>query len=553
MAVRVGGRSLGLGLLLLLAAAAAGALEVKRPRGVALQNRHFYEENIPFTCLDGSKTIPFHEVNDDFCDCKDGSDEPGTSACPNGSYHCSNAGHRPEYIPSSRVNDGICDCCDTADEYNSGATCLNTCKEQGQKERENLQKMAEMAKEGFKLKQQLIEDAKQSREDKQQKLAELQKEKATWETQVESLRTVKETAEKPEQEAKEKHKNAWDEVQAAHNLEKNKAKAAETFKELDDNEDGFITMNEIQTHAELDSDGDGMVSEQEAETLLGGASHVDVASFQEVVWAGIQDKYKSEAVTETPIVPVVPVEVGTDSSREVDREDHRKDEDEDDYVEGQEDGVGDDDSEDDGEEEEEEEEEDGAGEDYYKNRQSDVAEKEETEAEKMPAYDEETQVLIDDAEKARNEFSEAEKSLKEVESSIGSIEKELLVDFGPDGEYAYMFDQCYEMATNEYVYKLCPFNKVAQKPKNGGSETNLGVWSSWAGPEDNKFSIMKYDHGTGCWQGPNRSTMVKLSCGKETAVLSTSEPSRCEYLMEFSSPAFCQEDVNEGGGDHDEL
>lgn len=192
-----------------------------------------------------------------------------------------------------------------------------------------MQKMAEMAKEGFKLKQQLIEDAKKSREDKQIKLAELQKEKANWEIQVESLRTVKEAAEKPEQEAKDTHKNAWDEVQAAHNLEKNKAKADETFKELDDNEDGFITMNEIQTHPELDSDGDGVVSEQEAETLLGGVSQVDVANFQEVVWAGIQDKYKSE------------------------------------------------------------------------NRQSHVPEKEGTEEDKMPAYDEETQVLIDVAEKAK--------------------------------------------------------------------------------------------------------------------------------------------------------
>uniref|UniRef100_A0A673C3V9 Glucosidase 2 subunit beta n=1 Tax=Sphaeramia orbicularis TaxID=375764 RepID=A0A673C3V9_9TELE len=296
--------------LLLLLSLGVSAVEVQRPRGVPLSKRQFYEEGKPFTCLDGSRTIPFDRVNDDYCDCQDGSDEPGTAACPNGSFHCTNAGFRPAFIPSSRINDGICDCCDTTDEYNSGAACQNTCRELGRKERESLQKMAEIAKEGFMLKQQLIQEAKR----------------------------------------------------------------------------GMTTF----------------------------------FCFLFV---------------------------------------HR------------------------------------------------------------------------------------------------NIEKEISFDFGPSAEFGYLYNQCYELTTSEYIYRLCPFSRVSQKPKYGGSETSLGTWGKWAGPDDNVYSVMKYEHGTGCWQGPNRSTTVKLTCGKETVVTSTSEPSRCEYLMEFTTPAVCQEppSLDSMHPDHEEL
>ena len=39
-----------------------------------------------FTCVDGSKSVELTSFNDDFCDCPDGSDEPGTNACNNGQY-----------------------------------------------------------------------------------------------------------------------------------------------------------------------------------------------------------------------------------------------------------------------------------------------------------------------------------------------------------------------------------------------------------------------------------------------------------------------------------
>jgi len=105
--------------------------EVKIVRGVEMKFQSFYNPNQDFTCLDGSKTIPFSSVNDDYCDCADGTDEPGTSACPEGKYYCYNIGYRAKYLQSSRVNDGICDCCDGSDEYDSDVACFNQCEQFG--------------------------------------------------------------------------------------------------------------------------------------------------------------------------------------------------------------------------------------------------------------------------------------------------------------------------------------------------------------------------------------------------------------------------------------
>ncbi|GFR78919.1 glucosidase 2 subunit beta-like [Elysia marginata] len=91
-------------------------------RGVHSKDKHLYVvgEDGQFACLSDKKTrIPPQRVNDDFCDCHDGSDEPGTSACPAGSFYCSIQvpGLPPQSISSSKVNDGICDCCDGSDEW----------------------------------------------------------------------------------------------------------------------------------------------------------------------------------------------------------------------------------------------------------------------------------------------------------------------------------------------------------------------------------------------------------------------------------------------------
>ncbi|KAI4333862.1 hypothetical protein L6164_018619 [Bauhinia variegata] len=95
-------------------------------RGVHPLDENYYRSEV-IKCKDGSKSFSRDRLNDNFCDCVDGTDEPGTSACPKAKFYCRNAGSKPQFIFSSRVNDRFCDCCDGSDEYDGSVQCPNTC------------------------------------------------------------------------------------------------------------------------------------------------------------------------------------------------------------------------------------------------------------------------------------------------------------------------------------------------------------------------------------------------------------------------------------------
>lgn len=136
-----------------LASGALGAPVVGVPASLASA---YAGDSGQFSCLDGSRRIPLAAVNDDYCDCTDGSDEPGTSACAGGRFFCPQKGSRSKYIASSLVGDGHCDCCDGADEAaaaaaNSrplGAVCKDTCFEDGRAAREARAAAIARAEEG---------------------------------------------------------------------------------------------------------------------------------------------------------------------------------------------------------------------------------------------------------------------------------------------------------------------------------------------------------------------------------------------------------------------
>ncbi|PQM41611.1 glucosidase 2 subunit beta [Prunus yedoensis var. nudiflora] len=109
-----------------------------------LDEQYFASEVIK--CKDNSKSFSRDRLNDNFCDCVDGTDEPvfqipclclGDSigllcifrnfrlSCRQ--IYCRNIGSTPQFLFSSRVNDHFCDCCDGSDEYDGSVNCPNTC------------------------------------------------------------------------------------------------------------------------------------------------------------------------------------------------------------------------------------------------------------------------------------------------------------------------------------------------------------------------------------------------------------------------------------------
>lgn len=62
----------------LLATLTASSINAASVRGASPHLLSQYDTNVEtFRCLDGSKSIHRSRVNDDYCDCVDGSDEPG--------------------------------------------------------------------------------------------------------------------------------------------------------------------------------------------------------------------------------------------------------------------------------------------------------------------------------------------------------------------------------------------------------------------------------------------------------------------------------------------
>ncbi|XP_069125960.1 glucosidase 2 subunit beta-like isoform X1 [Argopecten irradians] len=553
-------------LILICCLAVITSGSIPRPRGVADSNASHYQPNSEnvFVCIDGSQSFPYTYVNDDYCDCADGSDEPGTSACPNGKFTCTNIGHRPLIVPASRVNDGVCDCCDGTDEYSGNIACVNTCNELGKKHKEEVERIMKLQEEGVRKKKEFAESGKKMKEEKKARLEQLQADREAAETERQEMEAKKDEAEAPEKEAKDRHQKAWDEEKARRSAEKDAAAGMTAFNELDSNNDNFVDVLEMVVHNEFDIDSNGVVSEEEAKEHLEEVEKVDQDTFVSKIWPNVKQIYKPlvpeeaqsdgeasppaepQGETATPPTPETPGSPDSLPPPPLDPEDY--------YEEDEEE-----------EEEDEDEDDDLDDRDDFDDSSStatplpsisadgtlvspdpptnDVQTQDDSD-EKMPDYDDETKVLIEAADVARNSFNAADEKLKSIDREISSLQSYMNLDFGNEEEFSVLKDQCFEYTDREYTYKLCVYERASQRPKSGGSETSLGTWGRWSGPENDRYSSQLYERGQNCWNGPDRSVKVHFKCGPENQLTNAYEPSRCEYAFDFITPVSCSGKVS---------
>ncbi|KAH9938712.1 endoplasmic reticulum protein [Fomitopsis serialis] len=484
---------------------------IEKTRGVPPSLTSRYQspgsDSALWSCLDGSKSIPWSAVNDDYCDCSDGSDEPGTGACPNSLFYCVNEGHIGSLIPSTRVGDGLCEpeCCDGSDEQLG--LCPNICKEVGEAYEKQQEAERKTRRTGSKIRALYIAHAQKEKKRLEGQIASSEAEVAVREKEVARLRNaitdIADTAESLS-EATMLHKK--ESRRPFHMLSfalREHKKQLERQKALGDILDALrIGYNpNYQDMAVLEA-----VRGWEA---LAGLPHINDVRTEEgsTDTAGAIVQQQEEKLEDGTCL--------LKSDYETLLIEHDK------HIGAPAHGS------------------------LLFNLNAYIPDA------FLPQYLAFRDTLVSwletfgvakgiDDEASSVNTSAARKAYHDAENTLISPEW-----YGLEGEWKKLDGMCLTKDTGEWVPRFCLFGEAKQKPNKGGSFQSLGKFTHWnnapgiepGSPEF--YTKQHYERGSKCWNGPHRSVTVLMSCGTENALHTVAEPEKCEYQLTMTSPALC--------------
>jgi protein kinase C substrate 80K-H len=487
-------------------------------------------------CLDGSKEIPWDFVNDDSCDCPDGSDEPGTGACPDTRFYCWNEGHIGSSIPSSRVNDGLCEpeCCDGSDE--PAGVCPNACKEIGEAHRKKRDAELKIQRTGAKIRSSYITFAHKEKQRLEVDVERLSNEITEKELEVKRLEDIADRAESLSQAALEEKKQSplYQSLMKHHHA---LVSLQREYKKLIDRDHNLgLVLSSLRTGYNPNYQDMAVLEAVRGWETIAGLPHINDV--------GKDKPTEGEAVT----TETVQLEEGVPGEWTKARLDTELD--------------------------------DLINTDHVSlllAHDEHVNEPLETSIlfeisnylpdSLVPAYEQSRDILMSwltklgiarspapssssESSRARQAFYDAERELNDLNSEKEQKERDLnkifTVDgFGNQGEWKKLDGTCLEIESGDYVYEVCLFKEVKQKPLRGGQEFSLGRFESWNPASDVQpgtpeyYKKQVYKHGTRCWNGPERNTVVLLECGTENRLHTVQELEKCEYQITGTSPALC--------------
>lgn len=526
------------------------------PRGVGPEFVKFYETPHTFACI-GHPTIIIkpNQINDNSCDCPDGSDEPGTAACAHintlspaqplpdsltGStnttnvlpgFWCENKGHVGSYVPFAFVNDGVCDyefCCDGSEEYAkvSGVKCENRCAAIG-KEHKRIEEEKRRGKErAAKQRTSYISTAQSQRQALVARVEKLNEEVKALEAKSNELEKKYKEVERSERgkivmpegkggklgvlvglaktrvnelrDTLEKVSDERDELKdKVEELEEILTKFKEEYNPNFNDEGVKAAAKAWEDYAAKKADEkESELSDAEVQDVLREDSETSGVNWKDFTegddTSDTDILYTFEAYLPAPIKDFVHLKLNSLRVWLIEN------------------GM--------------------------------LADN--------PAGSGETRLVV----AAREAAEAAERDLTTKKQDAAREQEDLDKNYGPHDIFRALKDKCVEIEVGEYDYEMCWLGSTTQKSKKGHGNTSMGNFvrmdTDFADDEERldgkglgkgQRMVLHYENGQGCWNGPNRRTDVWLGCAEKEEIWRVTEAEKCVYKMEVGTPAACDD------------